>query len=251
MILVGTHRMYHPLPKLIGLVDEGREVSEAVGKKFAEALGCNFYETSSKVPINELSKASTCLTSPAHIIESLIDVKVRIDQWKILDSLEIPKKPTTPESPSKHKGSKPAKPVVGGVIEAPPDAATIPLLDELREKWQRPIDKLPVYIDLPRLANKIFVEVNSQLVVNFTVKPAGVPAAGPESRRSLEDKLTQHIAKSRSATTPVSKAEKEQIKNNMVKIKSEEKKSEKKEKKNKKEKTRKYNFDRTSPLQSF
>jgi len=210
-ILVGTH------------LDEGREVSEAVGKKFAEALGCTFHETSAKVATSDLTKLSACLLPAAHIIEALIDVKVRIDQWKQLDSLEIPKMvKKAPDSPSKsHKGhSKPAKPVVGGVIEPSPEASAVSLLDELREKWNRPIDKLPVYIDLPRLANKIFVEVNPQLVVNFTVKPAGAPP-GSGVTKSLE-LPSPPLGKSRSATTPTSKAEREQHQKHLTKIKSEE-----------------------------
>lgn len=39
------------------------------------------------------------------------------------------------------------------------EAPTESLLAELIGKWSKPIDQLPVYIDLPRLANKIVVEI--------------------------------------------------------------------------------------------
>jgi hypothetical protein len=35
--------------------------------------------------------------------------------------------------------------------------------DELKAKWSKPIDKLPVYIDFPRLAGKIKIEVLQEI----------------------------------------------------------------------------------------
>lgn len=42
-------------------MDEKRVITESMGKKMGEALGCNFYETSAKIPISKLSGYSNSL----------------------------------------------------------------------------------------------------------------------------------------------------------------------------------------------
>jgi len=145
-LLIGTH------------LDEERKIPEINGKKMADALGCPFFETTNRSEnISEWSKWSSVAIPPAEIINHLIKEAVKKNSWRMLDSLTIP--PPLLLHPSKKIMKEKLK------LDPHPGLSTIAreisLLEELREKWERPISKLPVYIDFPRLVTKISIIVHS------------------------------------------------------------------------------------------
>eukprot|EP01119_Soliformovum_irregulare_P017793 TRINITY_DN533_c1_g1_i2.p1 TRINITY_DN533_c1_g1~~TRINITY_DN533_c1_g1_i2.p1 ORF type:complete len:1130 (-),score=412.15 TRINITY_DN533_c1_g1_i2:54-3443(-) len=136
MILVGTQ------------LDGAREVTYDTGLKMASALGCPYFETSARDDI-EVSGLSPGATDPGSILTMLVEEKIRKASWQKLE--ELNNIPHQDLSKSK-KGKSPPK-------KEPEPEPMIPILDELRLKWGKPIEKLPVYIDLPRLATKITVTI--------------------------------------------------------------------------------------------
>jgi len=151
MILIGTH-----------LDIQQREISEDIGKKMGLALGCPFFETSSKMDTKALMNhsLSTSVLLPSQIISVLIEERAKKFSWKFLDNLCLPEK-SLESSRSKKPKSVATKAERSELVSSaiPKGNDVISLLEELREKWKKPIDKLPVYIDLPRLVNKISVQI--------------------------------------------------------------------------------------------
>lgn len=73
-----------------------------MGRKMSEALGCPYFETSSKVNnINQIVK-STVTISPSEILPLLLHEKSKKDAWKQLDLLSLPA-PTIKKTKEKPK----------------------------------------------------------------------------------------------------------------------------------------------------
>jgi hypothetical protein len=73
----------------------------------------------------------------------------------------VPQPKLVKEEKSRKRGNSKVPTPIAMQLEMPTQA----LLAELAEKWGRPVDKLPVYIDFPRLATKVVV------IVGPMVKP--------------------------------------------------------------------------------
>jgi len=130
MLLIGTQ------------LDRERHIAETMGRKMSEALGCPFFETTAQIDATQIANKSSCCIAPASIIDHLIQEQAKRNRFKMLDELSV----QTPEKTLRKARS------VQDVAQPP-----LSLFEEITEKWKRPIDKLPVFIDFPRLANKISV----------------------------------------------------------------------------------------------
>jgi hypothetical protein len=181
-------------------VDERRQIPETKGKEMAELLGCPFYETTSRLTdYKDWSRKSSCSLPPSDIMVQLYKYHERKLKLQQLNTMSLPSRQT--ETPSKkRKDSIPKKdpfpkkkkedkkisvsggplPSIGGTPTSPAPTATI--FEELTEKWGRPVAKLPVYIDFPRLATKIRIsdEMIPKIVKALTqIQRGNMTISGP------------------------------------------------------------------------
>jgi hypothetical protein len=73
-------------------VDEERQITEEMGKKMADALGCPYFETSSKFSVlsKQELRLSSSVIAPADTLVKIVEEKERKSTWKLLDEWSIP-----------------------------------------------------------------------------------------------------------------------------------------------------------------
>lgn len=73
-------------------MDEERQITEEMGKKMADALGCPYFETSAQFDqiTEEETKLSGSVISPTEILVKIIEESDRKSTWKMLDELSLP-----------------------------------------------------------------------------------------------------------------------------------------------------------------
>lgn len=217
-------------------MDRPRKVTSQMATKMSHVIGCPYYETCSNPFVSKADLFMTDpkkLLTPSEILSKLILEKsrrslntVHRDLLKNSSSSKPPEKFSEENLTNMNRSSSKLQ------------GMSVPsLIEELKEKWSKPIDKLPVYIDFPRLAMKVEVivgekhqivkqnqSINPNILKLLSSSPPDFPTASPPSQR-LDNKATE--SKLSSSDDLMKKVDK--------KLKKSKEKKEKKEKKKKKD----------------